>query len=209
MKRLIPAAFLLVLAACGSGSGPTTPTTPTPPVQTSFSLSGGLFDSKVASNKVPGATLTIADGANAGKTTVSDGSGNYRMTGVMPGGFTMTISSTAEYVGKAFSVAMPSADTVVNFRLDPVPPPIFTRSGVGNMVFDMPTYVSRVRIQASYPDRCQNFVVLIAGRLIVNEILGTCSIASGRSYDGTHTTSGGVVETQISTGVSWTFTEVR
>ena len=42
---------------------------------------------------------------------------------------------------------------------------------------------------------CENFIVRIAGRLIVNEILGSCSVAtSARHYDGTSLTSGGVVE---------------
>ena len=93
--------------------------------------------------------------------------------------------------------------------MDPVPPPIFTRTGTGANVFDMPTYVTRIRIQGSYSGNCENFVVRIAGRLIVNEILGTCSVASGRNYDGTFVATGGVTEVVLSTGITWTFTEVR
>lgn len=73
----------------------------------------------------------------------------------------------------------------------------------------MPTYISRVQIVGTYGGRCQNFIVRIAGRLIVNEILGTCSIAIGPRYEGVHLTRGGVVEVTNASGVSWAFTEVR
>jgi len=73
----------------------------------------------------------------------------------------------------------------------------------------LPSYISRVRIQASTNTSCQNFAVKIAGRLVVNVIIGTCSVADSRTFDGTYVVSGGTVETQISTGVNWTFTEIR
>lgn len=91
-----------------------------------------------------------------------------------------------------------------------VPPPIFVRSGRGANVFDMPTYVRRIRIEATYGGRCENFVVRIAGRLVVNEILGNCSVAgNGRDYDGTFATTGGVTEITFSNGIDWLFTELR
>jgi hypothetical protein len=89
------------------------------------------------------------------------------------------------------------------------PRPIFTASGSGDTVFDMPTSVARVKITGDYPSRSSNFIVKIGGRLVVNEILGTSSIAVGPHFEGTYVTTGGVVEITNSTGVSWTFTEVR
>jgi HYDIN/CFA65/VesB-like, Ig-like domain len=87
--------------------------------------------------------------------------------------------------------------------------PPFSRSGVGNTVFDMPTSVRRVHITGRYDQRCENFIIYIGGRLIVNEILGTCSVGSGPTYSGEHLVSGGVVEITGSNGVSWTIQELR
>jgi hypothetical protein len=83
--------------------------------------------------------------------------------------------------------------------------PPFTVSGRGNTVFDLPHTVSRVRIQGVWNRRgTSNFIVLIAGRLVVNEIL-----RSSITYDGIHLTTGGIVEIVSSSNISWTFTEVR
>jgi hypothetical protein len=87
--------------------------------------------------------------------------------------------------------------------------PLFTRSGVGASVFDMPTDVSRIQVNGSYNGNCENFVVSVGGRLVVNEILGSCSVASGRTYSGQHLVSGGVTEVKLSTNVSWAITEIR
>jgi hypothetical protein len=87
--------------------------------------------------------------------------------------------------------------------------PPFSRSGVGNTVFDMPTSVRRVHITGRYDQRCENFIIWIGGRLVVNEILGTCSIGSGPTYSGEHLVSGGVVEITGSNGVAWSIQELR
>jgi len=83
---------------------------------------------------------------------------------------------------------------------------IWSRSGQGDMVFDMPTYVKRVRITATYTGYSSNFIVHIGGNYVVNELLGT---GWGQtSFSGTYVTSGGTVEILHSSGVSWSFTEV-
>jgi hypothetical protein len=74
-------------------------------------------------------------------------------------------------------------------------------------VFDMPTYVTRVRITGSYSGYSSNFIVHIGGRSVVNELLGTGW--GPTTFDGTYATSGGVTETLHSSGVAWSFTEVR
>jgi hypothetical protein len=82
----------------------------------------------------------------------------------------------------------------------------WTKSGKGNMVFDMPTDVSRVKITGKYTGYSSNFIVWVGGDLLVNELLGT---GWGTTYyEGTHLTTGGVVEIEDSNGVSWSFTEV-
>lgn len=90
----------------------------------------------------------------------------------------------------------------------PTPRPLFTAAGSGDTVFDMPTTVSRVKITGDYPSRSSNFIVKIGGRLIVNELIGT-SWPNGPHFEGTYVTTGGVVEITNSSGVAWTFTEVR
>jgi hypothetical protein len=90
----------------------------------------------------------------------------------------------------------------------------WSRSGTGDMVFDMPTSVARVRIIGTYTGYSSNFVVWIGSasqpesRLLVNELLGT---GWGKTtYDGTVLTGGGgVTSISHSSGVVWSFTEVR
>jgi hypothetical protein len=89
----------------------------------------------------------------------------------------------------------------------PTPLPLFTHGGTGDTVFDMPTTVSRVRIQGSYAGNSSNFIVRISGSLKVNELLGTAWNAP--TFDGTYLTSGGTVEITNSSGVTWSFTEIR
>ena len=88
------------------------------------------------------------------------------------------------------------------------PRPLFTISGSGDNVFDMPTTVTRVKITGDYASRSTNFIVKIGGRLVVNELLGT-AWPNGPHFEGTYVTTGGVTEITDSSGVLWTFTEVR
>jgi hypothetical protein len=93
----------------------------------------------------------------------------------------------------------------------PTPPPapaeMWSRSGSGNTVFDLPASVSRLRIQGTWNQRdTSNFVVQISGRLVVNEILRTTI-----TYDGIHLVPAGnrVVEITNSSAISWTLTQVQ
>lgn len=90
----------------------------------------------------------------------------------------------------------------------PAPVPLYTHTGSGDTVFDLPQRITRVRIDAAYSGYSSNFVVHIAGDLVVNELLGTGW--GPVTFTGTYLIrGGGVVEITDSTGVSWTFTEVR
>jgi hypothetical protein len=155
---------------------------------------------------ISGASVRIADGVNAGRASTTAAGGSYSITGLSVSGFTVNISAT-NYESTSTSVTLTSNQTV-NVSLTPTP--LFARSGSGNTVFDMPTTVSRIRVTGDYSGRCQNFIVHIGGRSIVNEILGTCSVATtGSHYDAIALTIGGVVEIIDASGVNWTFTEVR
>ncbi len=64
---------------------------------------------------------------------------------------------------------------------------------------------------ATYPGFCQNFIVRASGSLLINIIIGTCTVADTRTpFSGTYTVpAGSQIQITGSTGVSWTFTEVR
>ncbi len=99
--------------------------------------------------------------------------------------------------------------------------PIFAMNGAGNTVFTIPASVIKARITGTYTGFGSNFIVWIGGQniacgvvisnacnLIVNDLIGT---GYGRTVsDGTYFTGGATSVSIIdSTGVSWSFTEVR
>jgi len=84
--------------------------------------------------------------------------------------------------------------------------PIFTRSGKGDNVFNLPAHVTRLRITGHFVDTGSNsnFIVHQNGGGLVNEIL------RNSDYDGTHVVIGGALIEIVSSGsIQWTFTEVR
>jgi hypothetical protein len=224
MKRLACVVITILCAACGSSST-TAPssTTSTPPVTTpsTFTLSGTVTSTTGAG--ISGATVRIVDGANAGKSTTTSASGAYSFTGLAVAGQTVSASATNfNSVSKGVST---TSNQTLDFQLAPTP--IFSASGSGNTVLDIPDAVLRMRITGSYTANSSNFVIWIGPRnvacgvviaagchLLVNELLGT---AWGQTfYDATVLTgSGGSSSTtdsltvQLSSGVSWTLTEVR
>ena len=87
-------------------------------------------------------------------------------------------------------------------------PAIFTISGTGDNVFNLPTRIDRIKITGTFSGFAGNFIVWIAGRLVVNELMGTGF--NQTVFEGTYLiTAGGTVQITNSTGVTWTFTEVR
>lgn len=203
-----PVVLLLALfaTACGSDSnpnGPTPPTTTTIPQAVTHTLSGVVMSS--TGSTITGATVRVADGANAGRSATTTAGGVFTLANLQPSGFTLN-ATALNYQPSGVGVNLTS-DQNVTVTLTPTP--LFQRSGIGDSVFDIPTSVSRIRIQAEPTTSCQNFAVNIAGRLVVNVILGTCSVADARTHDGTYVTSGGTAQITISSGVRWVFTEIR
>lgn len=193
------------LVSCGGGSeGGGNPSGPSPtPTPSTFTLTGSV--SSTTGGGIGGATVTVVDGANAGKSATTDGAGSFSLTSLQPGGF--TVRARAQYYEEASVGVTVTSNTSTSLSLRPIPP--FSHSGTGDTVFDMPTSVSRVRVIGTYGGFCQNFIVRVRGSVLVNEILGSCSSASGRTYDAIRLTTGGVVEIVSSSGVQWSFTEVR
>jgi len=69
-----------------------------------------------------------------------------------------------------------------------------------------------VRVDATYGGSCQNFIVKSGTSLLINVIIGTCSVADTHSpFSGTYVIASGGSQISItgSTGVAWTFTESR
>lgn len=200
------AALLLAVACSDSPTAPTPaappPAPPAPPP--TFSLSGTV--SSAAGGAIAGATVLIVDGPNAGRSMATASDGRYEFQGLTVAGFTVQVTA-ANYIGASRGITLIS-NISSNFSLLTVVP--WTQGGIGNNVFTMPSYFARVRIVGIFTGSCQNFAVRIAGRLVVNEILGTCSIGIGPRYDGVHLTNGGgTTEIVIASGVSWSFTEQR
>lgn len=229
MKRrlAILSSLAALVSACGSSSSPTAPT-PTPTVTRIISVSGDLSFGNVNIGDSPTRTFTIGNsgigpltfsGFTAAGGTGSTGFNASPQSGtIQPGGsqvitirFTPTV---AQFYSNVLSVTGDQTGGGAAINVSGVGvdnSPLFTASGIGDAVFDMPTKVARVRITAAPTTSCQNFVVRIGGRAsIINVILGTCSVADAPSIDSTYLTGGGgVVSITISTGIRWTFTEIR
>jgi hypothetical protein len=106
--------LLISASACGSRNTSTSPS-PTP-TATTFSLSGTVTDNTTGSG-ISGATVTVVDGVNAGKSTTTSSSGSYSFTGLQPGGFTVTISAS-NYASQSKGVGVTS-NQALSFQLYP------------------------------------------------------------------------------------------
>lgn len=212
MKRLIPAVLVaLATFACGSDSPSPNPGGPSPVTTTSsvtttsiptiVSLAGTVSPS-VGGARIAGAIVSVGDGPNAGKTTTTDGGGNYRFEGLTPGNANLSARAPG-YEDQGRGVFIDGAN-----RLDfALRPRLWTRAGSGDTVFDMPTYINRVHIHGHWNgNNTSNFAVQIAGRLVVNVTLRDMP---NHDFDGTYVTSGGVVQITISSQIAWSFAEVR
>lgn len=224
VKRYLLALFLSVtFAACGGDGGSPTSPSPAPNQQTRIiHIDGDLDFGDVRVGESVQKTLRVFNQGNSPMTVtgITGPTGNaftasFTQGTIQPNnGFQdVTIRFTPtehrSYSGTATIQANHTAGsdtkqvTARGVR-DP-----FTRSGSGPTVFDMPTGITRVRITGNKPGSCENFIIWIGGRLVVNEIIGTCSIGIGPNYDGTHLVSGTVVEVRSSIGVNWTITEIQ
>ena len=201
-------AALLIATGCGGSKSPTAPNEPAaPPAVT-----------------VTGLTLSSAGGCSTGGVCIAPGNFTLTATAQRSDGTTADVSSQAQWNSSNSGVAAVSSSGVVtvtntgdtdvfaNFSgrsagLTVRVPAPWTASGSGNTVFNMPTYVSRVRIRGVWNgQQTSNFIVHIGGKSVVNEILRN---TPGNSFEGTYLTNGGVVEIVSSTFISWTFTQVR
>ena len=110
-------------ACCRNPMGVDTITlTPTPSTVPIAFLNGRVTDSETGAG-IFGATVSIGDGPNAGKSSRTDGSGNYNFTDLQPSGFTVNVSAN-NYVSQSKGVTLTSNQTL-SFQLtrQPTTPP--------------------------------------------------------------------------------------
>jgi hypothetical protein len=164
----------------------------------------GIISSQ-AGARLSGATVTVLDPPNAGRTTTTNGAGEYRFDGLTSAN--ANVSANAPGFAQNIAGVFINGTNTLNIVLRTAD--AWVEGGTGNHVFTIPSYFTRVRISGSTDSSCSNFIVRIAGRLVVNEIIGGCSIASGSRYEGVHVNTGGQVEITNSAGVRWVFREER
>lgn len=223
MKRGIILSLVLSVtaSACGSSKSPTAPSQPSQSriigleaiLEFGDVPVGQSADRFLRINNSGNAPLTIKD--LSVPSTVYNAKGPAGGNVIQPGQsvqYTITFSPTEPRTYNGTLTV--NADQTGGNNTTPISgrgqAPPFRRTGSGANVFDIPSYVSRIHITADYGGSCENFIVHIAGRSVVNEILGRCSVGIGPHYDGTHLiTGGGVTEVKFATGVNWSFEEVR
>lgn len=217
MRRLLILLAVLV-SACGGKDSPTAPSTPTPSVTRIIELGGSLNFGTIQVGSEQAQNFSIANRGNANLTitglTGPCGSAfttNYTTGTLAPNQVQIvTITFRPTVQGSCNGTLTVAGDQTGGVNTLPVTAtgarPAFTRSGVGDSVFDMPIDVARVRIVGTYTGHGSNFIVKVGTRLLVNEIIGT-GWPSTR-YDGVVLTGGGgTVSITNSSGVQWTFVE--
>ena len=204
--------LLIVLAACGGDSSPTSPSPssrPAAPTATSLSIQAPTWFADSREIEVGETVQLRADIRMSDGTTREGGEVEWQSSNTTVATVNGTGLVTARQQGSFDLSAMAEGITarVTGIRVVPAPEP-WSHRGTGNTVFDKPRSASRVRVIGEYPGSSQNFIVHCGGRLLINVILGTSSIADGRRYDGVHNMGHcGEVEITSSAGVRWSFTE--
>jgi hypothetical protein len=199
---------LFVISSCGGKS----PTGPTAPVPATVSLVGTVMT--LDGVKISDATIRIDDGLNSGKSTTTNTDGEYRFDDLAASNG--HVSAVADGYDSVVTAIHIDGSKPLDFRLRTTEP--WSKSGIGNAVFQMPLYVTRVNIVGVYTGVSASFVVHVGRCAIVEDLLGTGGLRT-RS-EGTYlvipagnspprTDADGTVEIIDSPGVSWYFTEDR
>ncbi len=127
MLRVLPSALVVLLtAACGSDLSSIAPSPsqivvdPAAPDKATYTLVGRVTESMpTASDGIAGATLTIRDGLNAGKSTVADARGFYTLAGLHPEELEMRVAAPG-FVAATERVTL-AYNRTSNVRLHPEP----------------------------------------------------------------------------------------
>lgn len=207
---LIAAFLTLLLAGAAAGCNGSTPTAPAPnppnpptgPV--TYNVAVRVIDA-ASQNGVAAAQVVVLDGQFQGSTHTVGDDGTITLTGAQ-GNMNMEATHTGYRSARNGVGPCGSSGCTATINLALARDTPWRRTGTGANVFDMPTDLRRVRIEAVYPGGGENFVVWVGDDLVVNTILGTRWPST--SYSGVHLVGGGVVEVRHSEGVSWSITQV-
>jgi hypothetical protein len=227
---------VLALSDCGSSSAPSSPTpTPTPVATKVIVLPGAINFGTVQIGQTADQSFTIQNTGNSTMTVTSisipaGSAGNYSATftsGPIAAGasqpITIRFSPTAP-VSYGGVIKVNSDATSGNNGINVTAigdAPVFAFAGSGNTVFNGPTYLTKLHIVADYTGNSSNFIMYNgpngsacgnggAGcHLIVNELIGRAWTST--HYDAIVLVTGGLPQfnTQDSSGVTWSVTEVR
>lgn len=125
MRQLLLAVTLMSVVSCGAGGGSPSGPTPQPQPQTpqpqpqAVTLSGTVSETDpTAATRVAGATVTIIDGAFAGRSATTDASGAFQLDVPSTGAVTLR-TRAADYVERTQAIT-PVDHQAVAIELDPV-----------------------------------------------------------------------------------------
>lgn len=212
-SRFVAAFLMLLIGGVAAGcnkSSPTAPATPPPPSPTqpagpvTYNVAVRVTDA-ASGNGIAAAQVVVLDGQFTGSTHAVAEDGTVTLTGAQ-GNMNMEATHTG-YRSSRNGVgpcATTGCTSTISFALQRGSP--WRRAGAGANVFDMPTDLRRVRVEAAFTGGGENFVVWVDDDLVVNTILGTRWPST--TYSGVHLVRGGVVQVEHSEGVSWSITQV-
>jgi len=106
-----------------SATGTTSTPAPTPTPPSIFFVNGTVTDG-TSHGILPNITVQIVSGTNVGKSAVTDSTGNYLMSGLSAGTFTLSVAAVS-YQTTTQQVTL-SANTRVDLALQRVTPPVVT-----------------------------------------------------------------------------------
>lgn len=114
----------LVIGGAAPSPSPTPAPTPTPtPTPTTFTVSGTVTDG-TSGGVLPNVNIQTTDATNATKTTTTNASGNYSVSGIAAGLLTVTGSATSyQSASKAVTVSADARVDLVLQRVAPAPSP--------------------------------------------------------------------------------------
>ena len=193
-------------ATGGGGGGGTAPPPPAPPPAPTIGYLAGRITQSGPGTPISNARIEVVGGASIGKSTLTNPDGQYTLSNLTLGNNTIRVSKET-FITRDLGLVLSNEANMQNVALQTVDP--WTTTGTGNNVFEVPTWISRVRVIGTFTGSCSNFVIWIRTSLIVNEIIGRCSIGIGTRYEGVHVTTGGTARVENSTGVAWSITESR
>ena len=166
-RLLLCLCSVMIAAACDRGSTMESPTAPNPPAPVTANLSGRVTETVPgAILPIGGALLTIADGANSGKTATTNGNGEYSFSALRRDAFSVTVSASG-YLTSAFPIDLRS-DATRDFPLSPSTP----RTPFGAGAFRVGTEIQAGRYFSDPPqsgcywERQRDSGGIIANRLV-------------------------------------------